>query len=110
MIVKQRINYSIVYDKEISFYKEDLARLNERCHTMIKEGEDDRFVITMRDVKKCIRKEDWVSPIDNKLIIPLNLIVKRFLDSKFDYESDIVTEVTHSRLSESPMIIEEDDD
>lgn len=110
MYITQTIVYEQVCKRTIGVYEEDIEDLIKEVRKNLKENENPTDIeITISDVMNCAKRiESFVSPLDEKLRLPLRYYVKIWLDDKFDYEPLIDDVVACNRTNEFAMEIEED--
>ena len=110
MYITQTIVYKQTHERTIDIYEEDIDSLTQEVRKHLRGNENSSDIeITMSDIMNCVeRSENFVSPLDEKLYLPLRHYVKIWLEDKFDYEPLEDNLVEWSRIDESTMKIEED--
>ena len=110
MYITQTIVYKQTHERTIAIYEEDIADLIKEVRKHLRENENPSDIeITMSDIMNCVeRSENFISPLDEKLYLPLRHYVKIWLEDKFDYEPLEDNLVEWSRVDESIMKVEED--
>lgn len=110
MFITQTIVYKQTHERTIAIYEEDIADLIKEVRKHLRGNENPSDIeITMSDIVNCAeRSESFVSPLDEKLYLPLRHYVKTWLEDKFDYEPLEDNLVEWGRLDESTMKVEED--
>ena len=110
MYITQTIVYKQIHERTIAIYEEDIADLIKEVRKHLRENENPSDIeITMSDIMNCVeRSENFVSPLDEKLYLPLRHYIKIWLEDKFDYEPLEDNLVEWSRIDESTMKVEED--
>lgn len=110
MYITQTIVYKQTHERTIDIYEEDINSLTQEVRKHLKGNANPSDIeITMSDIMNCVeRSESFVSPLDEKLYLPLRHYVKIWLENKFDYEPLEDNLVEWSRIDESTMKVEED--
>ena len=110
MYITQTIVYKQTHERTIDIYEEDIADLIKEVRKHLRGNENPFDIeITMSDIMNCVeRSESFVSPLDEKLYLPLRHYIKIWLEDKFDYEPLEDNLVEWSRIDESTMKVEED--
>lgn len=117
MYITQTIVYKQTHERTIDIYEEDINSLIQEIRKHLRgnanplrgNANPSDIKITMSDIMNCIkRSESFVSPLDEKLYLPLRHYVKIWLEDKFDYEPLEDNLVEWSRIDESTMKVEED--
>lgn len=110
MYITQTIVYKQTHERTIAIYEEDIADLIKEVRKHLRGNANPSDIeITMSDIMNCIeRSESFVSPLDEKLYLPLRHYVKIWLENKFDYEPLEDNLVEWSHIDESTMKVEED--
>lgn len=110
MYITQTIVYKQTHERTIDIYEEDIDSLTQEVRKHLRGNENPSDIeITMSDIKNYVeRSESFVSPLDEKLYLPLRHYVKIWLENKFDYELLEDNLVEWSRIDESAMKVEED--
>lgn len=110
MYITQTIVYKQTHERTIDIYEEDIDSLTQEVRKHLRGNENPSDIeITMSDIKNCVeRSESFVSPLDEKLYLPLRHYVKIWLEDKFDYEPLEDNLIEWSRIDESAMKVEED--
>lgn len=110
MYITQTIVYKQTHERTIDIYEEDIDSLTQEVRKHLRGNENPSDIkITMSDIMNCVeRSESFVSPLDEKLYLPLRHYVKIWLENKFDYEPLEDNLVEWSRIDESAMKVEED--
>ena len=110
MYITQTIVYKQTHERTIDIYEEDINSLTQEVHKHLRGNENPSDIeITMSDIMNCVEKsENFVSPLDEKLYLPLRHYIKIWLEDKFDYEPLEDNLVEWSRIDESTMKVEED--
>ena len=110
MYITQTIVYKQTHERTIDIYEEDIADLIKEVRKHLRGNENlSDIEITMSDIMNCVeRSESFVSPLDEKLYLPLRHYIKIWLEDKFDYEPLEDNLVEWSRIDESTMKVEED--
>lgn len=110
MYITQTIVYKQTHERTIDIYEEDIKSLTQEVRKHIRGNVNPSDIeITMSDIMNCVeRSENFVSPLDEKLYLPLRHYIKIWLEDKFDYEPLEDNLVEWSRIDESTMKIEED--
>lgn len=110
MYITQTIVYKQTHERTIDIYEEDINSLTQEVRKHLRRNVNPSDIeITMSDIMNCVEKsENFVSPLDEKLYLPLRHYVKIWLEDKFDYEPLEDNLVEWSRIDESTMKVEED--
>ena len=110
MYITQTIVYKQTNERTLDIYEEDINSLTQEVRKHLRGNENPSDIkITMSDIINCAeRSESFVSPLDEKLYLPLRHYVKIWLEDKFDYEPLEDNLVEWSRIDESTMKVEED--
>lgn len=110
MYITQTIVYKQTHERTIDIYEEDINSLTQEVRKHLRGSANPSDIkITMSDIMNCVeRSESFVSPLDEKLYLPLRHYVKIWLENKFDYEPLEDNLVEWSRIDESAMKVEED--
>ena len=110
MYITQTIVYKQTHERTIAIYEEDINSLTQEVRKHLRGNENPSDIeITMSDIMNCVeRSENFVSPLDKKLYLPLRHYIKIWLEDKFDYEPLEDNLVEWSRIDESTMKVEED--
>ena len=110
MYITQTIVYKQTHERTIDIYKEDINSLTQEVRKHLRRNVNPSDIeITMSDIMNCAkRSESFVSPLDEKLYLPLRHYIKIWLEDKFDYEPLEDNLVEWSRIDESTMKVEED--
>lgn len=110
MYITQTIVYKQTHERTIDIYEEDIADLTQEVCKHLRGNENPSDIkITMSDIMNCVeRSESFISPLDEKLYLPLRHYIKIWLENKFDYEPLEDNLVEWSRIDESAMKVEED--
>lgn len=110
MYITQTIVYKQTHERTIDIYEEDINSLTQEVRKHIRGNVNSSDIeITMSDIMNCVeRSESFVSPLDEKLYLPLRHYIKIWLEDKFDYEPLEDNLVEWSRIDESTMKVEED--
>lgn len=110
MYITQTIVYKQTHERTIDIYEEDINSLTQEVRKHLRGNENPSDIeITMSDIKNCVeRSKSFVSPLDEKLYLPLRHYIKIWLEDKFDYEPLEDNLVEWSRIDESTMKVEED--
>lgn len=110
MYITQTIVYKQTHERTIDIYEEDINSLTQEVRKHLRGNANPSDIeITMSDIMNCVkRSESFVSPLDEKLYLPLRHYVKIWLEDKFDYEPLEDNLVEWSRIDESTMKVEED--
>lgn len=110
MYITQTIVYKQTHERTIDIYEEDINSLTQEVRKHLRGNANPSDIeITMSDIMNCVkRSESFVSPLDEKLYLPLRHYIKIWLEDKFDYEPLEDNLVEWSRIDESTMKVEED--
>lgn len=110
MYITQTIVYKQTHERTVDIYEEDIADLTQEVRKHLRGNANPSDIeITMSDIMNCVeRSESFVSPLDEKLYLPLRHYIKIWLEDKFDYEPLEDNLVEWSRIDESAMKVEED--
>ena len=110
MYITQTIVYKQTHERTIDIYEEDINSLTQEVRKHLRGNANPSDIkITMSDIMNCVERiESFVSPLDEKLYLPLRHYVKIWLENKFDYEPLEDNLVEWSRIDESIMKVEED--
>lgn len=110
MYITQTIVYKQTHERTIDIYEEDIDSLTQEVRKHLRGNANPSDIeITMSDIMNCVeRGESFVSPLDEKLYLPLRHYIKIWLEDKFDYEPLEDNLVEWSRIDESTMKVEED--
>ena len=110
MYITQTIVYKQTHERTIDIYEEDINSLTQEVRKHLRRNVNPSDIeITMSDIMNCVkRSESFVSPLDEKLYLPLRHYIKIWLEDKFDYEPLEDNLVEWSRIDESTMKVEED--
>lgn len=110
MYITQTIVYKQTHERTIDIYEEDINSLTQEVRKHLRRNVNPSDIeITMSDIKNCVeRSESFVSPLDEKLYLPLRHYIKIWLEDKFDYEPLEDNLIEWSRIDESTMKVAED--
>ena len=88
MYITQTIVYKQTHERTIDIYEEDINSLTQEVRKHLRGNVNPSDIeITMSDIMNCVeRSESFVSPLDEKLYLPLRHYIKIWLEDKFDYE------------------------